>query len=95
MVPSIRQGELFASASGVSDTLTPTSYVPDADAVRKPILRLLAEARAADALPWPPARARVHAIVVEQSANWLPEPERSELRAAFRAELARLGFKPD
>ena len=40
--------------------------------------------------PWPPQRAEVNAILFHQMAGWLPEDEREELRAAFRAELARL-----
>jgi hypothetical protein len=31
-------------------------------------------------------------MVFHNMANWLPEPERGEMRAAFRAECARLGM---
>ena len=62
--------------------------------VRPKLAALLAEARAASTIPWTEERTRVHGIMFHNMANWLPEPERSELRTAFVAELARLGH-PD
>lgn len=59
--------------------------------VRPRLAALLAEARAAERMPWTPQAAEVNALLFHNMANWLPEAERDSLRAAFRAELARLG----
>jgi hypothetical protein len=51
---------------------------------------LLAEARAASTMPWPPDRARSYRLLFPQLSFWLPEEESAQLRLAFEAELARL-----
>ncbi len=51
---------------------------------------LLAEARAARAMPWPPLNARLYRMLFPQLAGCLPEEEGARLRREFEAELARL-----
>ncbi len=51
---------------------------------------MLAEMRAADAMPWAQRRALLNAKIFPQMANWLPEDEAAQLRFAFEAEFARL-----
>lgn len=72
------------------DLLPPDSYEPKPEEIRARLHKLLATARAAARMPWPQQQAEVNAIIFRQMANWLPEPEREELRAAFTAEMDRL-----
>jgi hypothetical protein len=51
---------------------------------------LLAEARAAETMPWPPHTARFYRGLFPQLSFWLPEEESLRLREEFAAELARL-----
>lgn len=53
-------------------------------------LRILAEARAADAAPWGPARLSLYRTIVPQMASFLPDEEGAQLRFEFEQELARL-----
>ena len=83
MVHSPRQTNLL-------DLLPPESYEPKPKDIRGRLHKLLATARAAARMPWPEQEAEVNAIIFRQMANWLPEVERDELRAAFAAEMERL-----
>ena len=51
---------------------------------------LLAQARAADAMPWTEAEAIENEVLFRRSANWLAPAERDAACTAFAAELARL-----
>ena len=66
------------------------NYDPDPASVRTELNDLLAQARAAKVLPWPPARAALLRTIFPQMANWLPEDEARQLRFEFEAELKRL-----
>ncbi len=66
------------------------SFAPDPDDVRRELLSLLAQARAAQAMPWPEREARMWQTVFPQMANWLPEEEAEQLRFAFAQEIERL-----
>jgi hypothetical protein len=89
---SSRQGDLFgnepADASG-DDFETP-EYHADPDQVRQELNRILAEARAAQAMPWDARRAALYRTIFPQMTNWLPEDEGAQLRFEFEAEIARL-----
>jgi|GEM_PF-7077329 len=50
---SFRQGDLFRNKDDAGERETPT-YRPDPDKVRRRLLKILAEARAAQKLPWEP-----------------------------------------
>jgi hypothetical protein len=78
------QSELFGG-----DTPTPV-YRADPDTVRQELYKLLAEARAAQNMPWDAKRTRVYRTIFPQMTNWLPEAEGAQLRFEFEAELARL-----
>jgi hypothetical protein len=87
-----RQGDLFGNdeqndLSG--DQPTPV-YRADPDKVREDLYRILAEARAAQKMPWEPARVSVYRTIFPQMTNWLPEEEGAQLRFEFETELARL-----
>ncbi len=77
------QLELFGGEPVPATASTP-------DDMRKYLLDLLAEARAAQSMPWPPLTARLYRGLFPQLSFWLPEEESAQLRFEFEAELARL-----
>src|SRR6266851_3779700 len=66
------------------------AYRPDPDKVRARLHKILAEARAAQTLPWEPTRLSLYRTIVPQMTLWLPEDEGAQLRFEFETELARL-----
>lgn len=68
----------------------PKVYRPDTDRVRAKLQAILAEARAARALPWDDNDVRYYCTVFPQMAKWLPKEEGEQLCFAFEAELERL-----
>ncbi len=77
------QGDLFG-------TETAPAYRPNPDKVRARLYRILAEARAAQTLPWDPTRVSLYRTIFPQMTLWLPEDEAVQLRLEFDAELTRL-----
>jgi hypothetical protein len=90
---SSRQRDLFQDDEQTDlfgeDSPTP-EYRADPDMVRQELYRILAEARAAQTIPWDANRAKVYRTIFPQMTNWLPEEEGAQLRFEFEAELARL-----
>ena len=86
-----RQPDLFApdpqSELFDGDAETPT-FRPDIESVRSELLTILAEARAAEALPR--ERASLYRTIFPQMTLWLPEEEAAQLRFEFEAEMERL-----
>jgi hypothetical protein len=68
----------------------PPAYRPDPDQVRARLQRILAEARAAEKLPWDQDKLLVYRTIFPQMAGWLPEEEGAQLRFEFESEMARL-----
>lgn len=66
------------------------AYRPDPDKVRARLHRILAEARAAQSLPWEPARLSLYQTIFPQMTHWLPDDEAAQLRFEFDAEVERL-----
>jgi hypothetical protein len=87
-----RQADLFLADAqpGLLEERPEQGYRADPDEVRRKLLRLLAEARAAETMPWPPRKAMLYRTIFPQMANWLPEKEASQLRLQFETELERL-----
>jgi hypothetical protein len=54
------------------------------------VLRLIAEARAAETLPWDADDVRLYKKIVPQMVRWLPEEEAAQLCFEFEAEMKRL-----
>ena len=67
-----------------------STYRPDPDKVRRRLEKILAEARAAQKLPWEPTTVSLYRTIFPQMTNWLPEEEGAQLRFEFETELARL-----
>ena len=65
-------------------------YRADPDEVRAELLRVLAEARAAQSFPWDARRTLYWRTVFPQMTNWLPDEEAAQLRFAFETEIRRL-----
>ena len=66
------------------------AYCPDPDKVRARLHRILAEAKAAQTLPWDPARVSLYRTIFPQMTLWLPDEEATQLRFEFETELTRL-----
>ncbi len=52
--------------------------------------KILAEARAAQRLPWEATRASLYRTIFPQMTLWLPDDEGAQLRLEFETELERL-----
>ena len=90
---SSRQSDLFQDDSQSElfseDTPTP-EYRPDPDSVRAELYQILAEARAAERLPWEPKTVVLYRTIFPQMTNWLPDEEGAQLRFEFETEIKRL-----
>ena len=78
-----RQLELFVGEPSPGYGLNP-------DEMRAKLHALLAEARAAQIMPWPPVHAKLNRLLFPQMTFCLPEKEGAQLRFEFATELARL-----
>ena len=89
---SPRQGDLFGhEGPDPSDEEFETPvYHADPDKVRAELHRILAEARAARAMPWDLERTALYRTIFPQMTGCLPEEEGAQLRFQFEEELARL-----
>jgi hypothetical protein len=65
-------------------------YRPDLDKVRARLQKILAEARAAQAMPWEPTQLSLYQTIFPQMTDFLPEDEGAQLRFSFEEELKRL-----
>jgi hypothetical protein len=65
------------------------AYRPDPEKVRSRLHKILAEARAAQRLPWEPTTVSLYRTIFPQMTNWLPDDEGAQLRFEFDTEMAR------
>ena len=77
------QLDLFGGTAALDNAADPQK-------MRALLLDLLAEARAADTMPWPSDRVRLYRGLFPLLSYWLPEEESAQLRLEFETELARL-----
>jgi hypothetical protein len=68
----------------------PPAYRPDPDQVRAKLHTILAEARAAQKLPWDADKLIVYRTIFPHMAGWLPDDEGAQLKFEFETEMARL-----
>jgi hypothetical protein len=90
---STRQRDFFQQhdQSDLSDDDAPTpEYRADPDTVRAELYKILAEARAAQRLPWEPKTLTLYRTIFPQMTNWLPDDEGAQLRFEFETEIKRL-----
>ena len=69
---------------------TPAVFRGDPDRVRARLVAIVAEARAAEVLPWDRDELAVYRTIVPQMVLWLPDEEAAQWRFDFEAELERL-----
>ncbi len=81
----MNQMDLFAAEPAAP------AYRPDPEKVRCRLRRILAEARAVEAMPWEPTRLSLYRIIVPDMTRHLPDDEAAGWRAEFAAELERFG----
>ena len=87
------QGSLFGE--GENRMPSPViSTTPDPAAIRVRLQGIVAQARAAQKMPWPEREARMWQIVFPNMANWLPDEEAKQLRLEFWHEIERLKAPP-
>jgi hypothetical protein len=87
------QPDVFATdtqADLFGEDVVAREYRADPDKARARLYKILAEARAAQKLPWEPTQVSLYRTIFPQMTNWLPEDEGAQLRFAFEAEMARL-----
>lgn len=85
-----RQLNLFGEGQPELPDAEEMVYRADPDEVRSELLRVLAEAREAQAFPWDARRTLYWRTVFPQMANWLPDEEAAQLRFEFETEIRRL-----
>ena len=92
-MPSSRQRDLFQDDEQTDlfgeDSPTP-EYRANPDEVRAELYKILAEARAAQKLPWEPKKVLLYRTIFPQMTNWLPDEEDAQLRFEFETEIKRL-----
>ena len=92
-MPRANQPDLFATEAQPdlfgAESVAPV-YRPDPDKVRSRLHKILAEARAAERLPWEPTKVSLYRTIFPQMTNWRPDEEAAQLRFAFETELKRL-----
>jgi hypothetical protein len=88
----VKQPDLFGDTQEdlFSEDAPAPVYRADPDRVRAKLHKILAEARAAETLPWDAESVRFYQTVFPQMTNCLPEEEAAQLRFEFEAELERL-----
>ncbi|HEX8555916.1 MAG TPA: hypothetical protein VF695_14515 [Sphingomonas sp.] len=83
-------GELFTEPMPVT---RPVEHTPET--IRALMHAILAEARAAETLPWTPRKLRSHTAMFPYMAEWLKNGEGDGLLAEFKVEVDRLGAPVD
>lgn len=89
-LPADPQHSLFGDSDDRIPNPEPPAHLPDPDDIRRRLHALLAQARAAETMPWDERKARMWQVVFPQMANWLPDDERDQLRFEFAQEIERL-----
>ena len=87
-IPAERQ-PIHSEKYGVIEPPPPGGHTPET--IRAKMHKLIAEARAASAAPWPKRQTRSHMVMFPYMAEWLPKDEGEQLLLAFREEMKRLG----
>jgi hypothetical protein len=85
--PDLFQSDEQAELFGEEDTPV---FRPDPDKVRARLNKIIAEAKAANVIPWDASRISLYRTIVPQMSLLLPEEEGAQLRFEFETELARL-----
>ena len=87
---SYRQLDLFQTDEQPDEDRPTPVFRADPEKVRRELHAILAQARAAQTMPWDSQRVGLYRTIFPQMTNWLPEEEAAQLRFEFAAEMARL-----
>ena len=79
------QSELF------EPVVAPPAYRPDLDQVRARLHKILAEARAAEKLPWDQDKLLVYRTIFPQMTGWLPQKEGRATALSVRGRIGAPG----
>ncbi|KJS16122.1 MAG: hypothetical protein VR78_07980 [Hoeflea sp. BRH_c9] len=79
------QGDLFGVAESVQK-----HWTPDPDKVRRRLERILAEARAAQTMPWDWSQQSLYKKIFPDMASLLPQEEAAQYCFQFEQEWERL-----
>lgn len=82
--PDPAQAEMFEEPAA-----EPPKQLTAAD-IRTEMLALIATAREAEIMPWPPRIAHRHQVLFPYMAEWLPKDEGEQLLLEFETEMERL-----
>lgn len=86
---STERKPIHSAKYGVIEPPPPGGHTPET--IRAKMHKLIAEARAANATPWPLRQTRSHMVMFPYMAEWLPKDEGEQLLLEFRGEMHRLG----
>jgi hypothetical protein len=97
-MPAIRRGTAWNEQgptrhvcdAGRPAPVQPVVYRADPGRVRRKLERILAEARAAETMPWNQSRQGFYRTIFPQMTLWLPEAEAAQYRLDFENEMERL-----
>lgn len=84
----IQRQPVWSDKYGWIEPVPSGGYTPET--IRARMLKLLAEARAADQVPWTPRMAHSHTVMFPVMAEWLPKEEGEQLLLEFETEMERL-----
>ena len=88
----MRQPDLFDQQDheAVDENRPEKLYYADPEKVRRELLLVLEQARAAQTMPWTQEKLRFHRKVFPQMSRWLPEDEAAQLCFEFEEQVKRL-----
>jgi hypothetical protein len=79
---------IWSEKYGLIEPPPPGGHTPDT--IRERMHRILAEARAAETMPWTPRILRSRTAMFPYMAEWLKDGEGEQLLLDFKAEMDRL-----
>ena len=89
---NVNQPDMFGAPQGDLFGAEPAQpvWTPDPDKVRRRLERILAEARAAETMPWDRSQRNLFKKIFPDMANLLPEDEAKQYCFQFEQEWQRL-----
>jgi hypothetical protein len=88
---SAERKPIHSAKYGIIEPPPPGGHTPET--IRAQMHKLIAQARAANATPWPLRQTRTHMVMFPYMAEWLPEEEGEQLLMEFMSEMERLGYE--
>ena len=88
---AVERKPIHSAKYGIIEPPPPGGHTPRT--IRGQMHKLIAEARAANATPWPLRQTRTHMVMFPYMAEWLPDDEGNQLLMEFMTEMNRLGHK--